>query len=177
MILLDLCWEVCLFLAHHGRVQRESHTKIRSTAIGLKSHYPVSTELGNRLTDINLWHYENSSILWRIVRLKRKDKSAVCWAVLASVCQHCVDFLLVRWTSQPWPQDWKGSVFIPIPTKGNAKECSNYCTIVLISHTGKVMFKMLQAKLQQYMNWELPDILDLEKADEPYLKLPTSVVS
>ena len=124
MILLDLCWEVCLFLAHHGRVQRESHTKIRSTAIGLKSHYPVSTELGNRLTDINLWHYENSSILWRIVRLKRKDKSAVCWAVLASVCQHCVDFLLVRWTSQPWPQDWKGSVFIPIPKKGNAKECS-----------------------------------------------------
>ena len=56
------------------------------------------------------------------------------------------------------PQDWKRSVFIPIPKKGNAKECSNYRTIALISHTRKVMFKILQARLQQYMKWELPDI-------------------
>ena len=56
-----------------------------------------------------------------------------------------------------WPQDWKRSVFIPIPKKGNAKECSNYCTVALISHASKVMLKILQARLQQYMNCELPD--------------------
>ena len=57
---------------------------------------------------------------------------------------------------QQWPQDWKRSVFIPIPKKGNAKECSNYCTIALISHTSKVMLQILQASLQQYGNHELP---------------------
>ena len=60
--------------------------------------------------------------------------------------------------TQQWPQDWKRSVFIPIPKKGNAKECSNYCTIALISHAGKVMSKILQARLQQYVNHELPDV-------------------
>ena len=65
--------------------------------------------------------------------------------VLHSTCQHV-------WKTQQWPQDWKRSVFIPIPKKGNAKECSNYCTIALISHTCKVMLKILQARLQQYMN-------------------------
>ena len=62
------------------------------------------------------------------------------------------------WKIQQWPQDWKQSVFIPIPKKGNAKECSNYCTIALISHTSKVMLKILQARLQQYVNRELPDV-------------------
>ena len=62
------------------------------------------------------------------------------------------------WKSQQWPQNWKGSVFIPILKKGNAEECSNYCTIALISHTSKVMLKILQERLQQYMNWELPDV-------------------
>ena len=62
------------------------------------------------------------------------------------------------WTTQPWPQDWKRSVFIPIPKKGNAKECSNYHTIALFSHASKVMLKILQARLQQYMNRELPDV-------------------
>ena len=62
------------------------------------------------------------------------------------------------WKTQQWPQDWKSSVFIPIPKKGNAKECSNYCTIALISHTSRVMLKILQARLQQYVNCELPDI-------------------
>ena len=62
------------------------------------------------------------------------------------------------WKTQQWPQDWKRSVFIPIPKKGNAKECSNYCTIVLISHASKVMLKILQAKLKQYMNREIPDV-------------------
>ena len=71
--------------------------------------------------------------------------------VLHSICQHI-------WKTQQWPQDWKSSVFFPIPKKGNAKECSNYCTIGLISHASKVMLKILQARLQQYMNRELPDV-------------------
>ena len=71
--------------------------------------------------------------------------------VLHSICQQI-------WKTQQWPQDWKRSVFIPIPKKGNAKECSNYFTIALISHTSKVMLKILQARLQQYVNCELPDI-------------------
>ena len=62
------------------------------------------------------------------------------------------------WKTQQGPQDWKRSVFIPIPKKGNAKECSNYHTTALISHTGKVMLKILQARFQQYMNRELPDV-------------------
>ena len=73
--------------------------------------------------------------------------------VLHSICQQI-------WKTQPWPQDWKRSIFIPIPKKGNAKECSNYHTIALISHTSKVMLKILQARLQQYMNRELPDVQD-----------------
>ena len=80
--------------------------------------------------------------------------------------------------TQQWPQDWKQSVFIPIPKKDNAKECSNYRTIVLISHASKVMFKILQARLQQYVNLELPDTKSgLEKAEEPEIKLPTSFAS
>ena len=71
--------------------------------------------------------------------------------VLQSLCQQI-------WKSQQWPQDWKGSVFIPIPKKGNAKECPNYCTISLTSHASKVMLKILQARLQQYVNHELTDI-------------------
>jgi len=71
--------------------------------------------------------------------------------VLYSICQQI-------WKTQQWPQDWKRSVFIPIPKKGNAKECSNYHTIALISHASKVMLKILQARLQQYVNRELPDV-------------------
>ena len=89
--------------------------------------------------------------------------------VLHSTCQEI-------WKTQQWPQDWNRSVFIPILKKGNAKECSNYCTIALISHTSKIMLKILQARLQQYMNHERLDVqLDLEKAEEPELKLPTSI--
>ena len=74
--------------------------------------------------------------------------------------------------------DWKKSVFIPIPKKGNTKECSNYCTIVLISHSSKEMLKILQARLQQYLNQNFQMYkLDLEKAEEPEIKLPTSVGS
>ena len=71
--------------------------------------------------------------------------------VLHSVCQQI-------WKTQQWPRDWKRPVFIPIPKKGNARECSNYCTIALISHANKVILKILQARLQQYMNHELPDV-------------------
>ena len=71
--------------------------------------------------------------------------------VLHSICQQI-------WKTQQWPHDWKRSVFIPIPKKGNAKECSNYHTIALISHALKVMLKILQARLQQYVNHELPDV-------------------
>ena len=71
--------------------------------------------------------------------------------VLHSICQQI-------WKTQQWPQDWKSSVFIPVPKKGNAKECSNYRPIILISHASKVILKILQARLQQYMNRELPDV-------------------
>ena len=71
--------------------------------------------------------------------------------VMNSICQQI-------WETQQWPQDWKRSVFIPTPKKGNAKECSNYCTIELISHASKVMLKILQAKLQQYVNCEISDV-------------------
>ena len=91
--------------------------------------------------------------------------------VLHSVCHQI-------WKTQQWPQDWKRSVFIPISKKGNAKECLNYHTIALISHTSKVMLKILQSRLQNYVNHELPDVqADLEKAEEPEIKLPTSTGS
>ena len=91
--------------------------------------------------------------------------------VLHSICQQI-------WKTQQWPKDWKRSVFIPIPKKGNAKECSNYCTIALISHTSNVMLKILQARLQQYVNCELPDVqAGFRKSRGTKIKLPTSAGS
>ena len=91
--------------------------------------------------------------------------------VLYSICQQI-------WKTQQWPQGWKRSVFIPIPKKGNAKECSNYCIIALISHTSEVMLKILQVRLQQYMNHELPDVQGgFRKAEKPEIKLSTSAIS
>ena len=88
--------------------------------------------------------------------------------VLQSICQKI-------WKMKQCPQDWKSSVFIPIPKKDNAKECSNYCTIGLISHVSKIMLKILQDRLQQYVNLELQDVkLVIEKAEELEIKLPTS---
>ena len=88
--------------------------------------------------------------------------------VLHSICQQI-------WKTQQWPQDWKRSVFVPIPNKGNAKECSNYHTIALISHASKVMLKILQARLQQYMNHDFQMFkLVLEKVEEPEIKLPSA---
>ena len=88
-----------------------------------------------------------------------------------SICQQI-------WKTQQWSEDWKRSVFIPISKKGSAKEGSNYCTIAHISHASKVMLKILQARLQRYMNRELQMFkLVLEKAEEPEIKLPTSAES
>ena len=87
--------------------------------------------------------------------------------VLHSICQQI-------WKTQQWPQDWKRSVFIPLTNKVNDEECSHYRTIALISHTNKVMLKLLQARLQQYFQIFK---LDIEKAEEPEIKLPTTVGS
>ena len=97
--------------------------------------------------------------------------------MLHSICQQI-------WTTQQWPQDWKRSVFIPVSKKGNCKECSNYHTIALNSHTSKAMLKILWARLQQYMNYELPDVQARFRKggirgtrDEPEIKLTKSIGS
>ena len=89
--------------------------------------------------------------------------------VLHSICQQI-------WKTQQWTQDWKRTVFIPVPKKGNAKECSNYHTTALISHARKVMLKILQARLQQYINFQMFKLV-LEKAEEPEIKSPTTIGS
>ena len=78
------------------------------------------------------------------------------WKMMLWKC--CTQIYQQIWKTQQWPQDWKRSIFIPIPKKGNAKQCSNYHTIALISHASKVMLKILQARLQQYVNQEFPDV-------------------
>ena len=89
--------------------------------------------------------------------------------VLHSICQQI-------WKSQQWPQDWKRSVFIPIPKRGNDKDCWNYHTTAVLSHASKVMLKILQASLQQYMNHELPDVqAEFRKGRGTKIKLPTSI--
>ena len=91
--------------------------------------------------------------------------------VLHSICQQI-------WKTEQWPQDWKRSVFIPMPKKGNAKECSNYRTIAPISRASKVTLKILQARLQQYVNRKLPDVqAGFRKRGTRAIKLPTSTVS
>ena len=88
--------------------------------------------------------------------------------VLQSICQQI-------WKTQQWPQDWKRSIFIQIPKKGNVKECSDYRTVALISHASKVILKILQARLQQYVNHELPDVqAGLRRGNGTEIKLPTS---
>ena len=113
---------------------------------------------------------EGDGILVELFQILKDDAVKV----LHSICQQI-------WKAQQWPQDWKRSVFIPIPKKGHVKECSNYYTISLISHVGKVMLKIFQARLQQYMNREIPDIqAGFRKgsgSEEPEIKLPTSAGS
>ena len=107
--------------------------------------YEVKWGLGRSITTNKV--SGSDGILVELFQILKDDAVKV----LHSLCQQI-------WKIQQWPQDWKRSVFIPIPKKGNAKECSNYRTIALISHTSKVMLKILQARLQQYMNHELPDV-------------------
>ena len=91
--------------------------------------------------------------------------------VMHTICQQI-------WKTQQWPQDWKRSVFIPVLKKDEVKECGNYCTVALISHTYKVILKILQTRLQQYMIWELPDVqAGFNKSEEPEIKLLTSTES
>ena len=94
----------------------------------------------------------NFSKLQRLSQILKDDAVNVLHSIFQKI-----------WKTQQWPQDCKRSVFIPIPKKGNAKECSNYRTTVLISHASKVMVKILQARLQQYVNLELPDVQDVFK--------------
>ena len=104
---------------------------------------------------------------FRIFQILKDDSMKL----LHSICQQI-------WKTQQRPKDWKRLVFIPIPKKGNAKECSNHSTTALISHASKIMLKFLQARLQQYVSQELPDVKwDLEKAEESEIKLPTSTES
>ena len=79
-----------------------------------------------------------------------------CYKIM--LLKYCTQYSSKFWKSQQWPRDWKRSVVIPVPKKSSAKECSNYWTTVLISHASKVMVKILQARLQWYVNWELPDV-------------------
>ena len=102
--------------------------------VGLRKHHYKQSK----------WRWWNSS--WAISNLER-------WC-----CESAALNMPANLVTQQWSQDWKRSVFIPIPKKGNAKECSNYCTISLISHASKVMLKILQARLQLYVNRELPGV-------------------
>ena len=108
---------------------------------GTRSHMP-------QLKILNASTKTRCSQIHKLTLKKKKDDAV---KVLHSICQHI-------WKTQQWPQDWKRSVFIPISKKGNAKECSNYHTIVLISHASKVMLKILQVRIKQYMNQELSDV-------------------
>ena len=121
--------------------------------------------------DLRKHHYEaygSDGIPVKILQILKNDAVKV----LHSICQQI-------WKTQQWLQDWKRSVFIPTPKNGKAKECSNYHTIVLISHARKVILKIPQSRLQQYVNHELPKMfkLVLEKAEEPEIKLPASIES
>ena len=103
----------------------------------------------SKIINSTLWGRADGGdgILAKLFQIQKDDAVKV----LHSICQQI-------WKTQQWPQDWKRSVFIPIPNKGNAKECSNYHTIALISHASKVMIKILQARLQHYVNQEIPDV-------------------
>ena len=112
-------------------------THLQENILKLKSSGPEEALLPPKLVEV---------MVFQLFKILNDDAVKV-----HSICQQV-------WKTQHWPQNCKRSVFIPIPKKGNTKECSNYCIIVLISHASKVMFKILQVQLQQYMNRELPDI-------------------
>ena len=117
--------------------------------VGLKKHY-----------------YEQSYRRWWNSCWAMSNPKRWCCESAALNCQQI-------WKTQQWPQDWKRSVFIPIPKKGNAKKCSNYYAVALHSHAIKVMLKILQAWHQLYMNWELPDVQAGFRKGRETIKLPT----
>ena len=153
------CWPVPL----QGTL-KPSSVSVSVGSLGLGAHKvclsPLSVSGG-----YGVWSKHNS-VSPTILLFQILKGDAV--KVLHSICQQI-------WKTQQWPQDWKRSIFVPIPKKGNVKECSNYCMIALILYTSKVMLKILQLKLEQYVNHELQMFkLDLEKAEKPEIKLPTS---
>ena len=129
-----------------GSSEPRDHTQVSRIAGGFFTHWATgeALALGSITTNKASGGDGLPAELFQIL----KDDAI---KVLHSICQQI-------WKAQQWPQDWKRTVFIPIPKKGNAKECSEYCTIVLISHTSKVMLKILQMRLQPYVNQELPDV-------------------
>ena len=119
-------------------------TCLGPTSWNVKSSGPQKASLQTKLVEVIEFQLSYFKQLFQIL-------IGDALKVLNSICQQ-------MWKTQQWTQDWKRSVFIPIPNKGNSKECSNYGTIALISHANKVMLKILQARLQQYVNHELPDV-------------------
>ena len=144
-----------LYTHTHAHTHTDTHT--HTSINDLDNHYGVVSHLD---PDFLEWQ-----VKWALERFT-KNKAGGGDGIPVVLFQFLKDYAAKVlhstyqqvWKIQQWPQDWKKSVFIPIPKNGNAKECSNYHTIVLISHANKVMFKILQDRLQQYMNWEFPDI-------------------
>ena len=134
---------------HRRTIQKDLHDP--------DNHDGVITHL-----EPDILEYEVKWALGSIIKNKASGDDGITVALFQILKDDAVKVLhSIRqqiWKTQQWPQDWKRSVFIPIPKKGNAKECSNYHTVALISHASKVMLKILQARLQQYMNCELPDV-------------------
>ena len=145
----------------HHQLPEFTQTHVHQVSDAIQTSHPLSSPsppAPNPSQHQSLFQWVNS--LHEVIKVlqlyhhssQRNPRAAV--KVLHSICQQI-------WKTHQWPQDWKRlkrSVFIPIPKKGNAKECSNYHTVALISYTSKVMLKILQARLQQYVHWELPGI-------------------
>ena len=117
-----------------------THTHLRPDILGMQSQVGLRSITTNKAS-------RGDEIPVELLQILKDDAVKV----LHLICQQI-------WKTQQWPQDWKRSIFIPIPNKGNANECSNYCIIALISHTSKPMLKILQARIQQYVSCELPDV-------------------
>ena len=144
----------------------ESYFNTRQSALFLS---PLPTPMSLRISCLSLVLRRLSMKFQPVLFHNPENDDAI--KVLHSVCQQI-------WKIQQWPSDWKRSVFILIPKKGNAKECSNYHTNCVISHASKVILKIHQDGLQQYVNQELPDVqAGFRKAEEPEVKLPTSIGS
>ena len=152
---------VCVFTEERpGKDTEQEDCSLQARKKGLTKHWGhldfrllASGVVRKQVSVVNttrLWYFvvvEGNGIPVELFQILKDDAVKV----LHSICQQI-------WNTQQWPQDWKRSVFIPIPKKGNAKECSNYRTIALLSHASKVMLKILQARLQQYVNCELTDV-------------------